>query len=525
MSRRRLAALAVAIFLATSCAAQEPVTAPGIATDRERAFVAERAERFGEAADAFLRLVTAEPSRAEWVLAASRCLGRAARYREALELLDRARGAFPTSLEIPTMLARTLLLQAEAPGTLHPEILWADAAEIAEDVLKKSPDDAECRLLLAQVRFLQGDLEAATEAATEAVRRFPDRSGAHVLVGQIATSRFRLLLRRHADERPDGQAEADLIAAIDDERQTARRAFVRAAELDPSRAYPHAALGQLDLLDRKLGDARAHFLDAISIDPDSPIDHGVFSLEGDWQSRRDLYAEALRRYSASANPIPRKRATLRWYEGRAFYDGGEWAAAAGCFSDAATWNPAAPNSWYYLAMCAWRLGDQDAAEEHAAKYARFGAPAFADVIRALDGSKRAEVGAVVQFLADRAYQKGRIPNSRDLNHVVACLADSADAWNNHAFLCRETGRFEDALTSYEYAQQREPDSPQLMNDTGVVLQYHLANPDNLARARTLYERAIEIADRQIADAALAAPVRQRAEKARSDAKANLAAMN
>lgn len=58
---------------------------------RQRAFAAENAGRAGEAADAFVALVRSQPLRLDWVLAAGRNLTRAARYREALDLLDAAR--------------------------------------------------------------------------------------------------------------------------------------------------------------------------------------------------------------------------------------------------------------------------------------------------------------------------------------------------------------------------------------------------------------------------------------------------
>lgn len=515
------------LLLPTACTAQEPGAANAVQQPnlRDQAFAAERRGQFGNAADAFLKLAAAEPGRAEWVLEAGRCLGRSGRFKEAVELLDRARTTFPASLEVPSMLAKTLLLQTETEqGTLHPEVLWADAAELAEGVLQKNPDDEDSRLVLAQARYLLGDWKAAVAEAEEAVRRHPQRAGAHVLIGRIAGERFRKLVREHAAQRPSGQAEADLVAAIDAERQTARRAYQRATDLDPGRAHPHVALGQLDLIDHRTAEARQRFLAAIAIDPETPLDHAVFALETTWQQRRDLYAEALRRYAKGTTAAAEKKATLRWYEGRACFDGGDWAAAQACFTDALAGNPGATNSLYYLALCAYRLDDYDTAQRHAATYARHGAAAFADVVRALDGEQRGQVGAIVQFLADRSYKKGSIEDSRDLNHVIACLVDSADAWNNHAFLCRETGRFDDALSSYLHAQEKEPGSPQLLNDTAVILQYHLPSPENLRKARQMYERALQLADQQLADAQTPAARRELITKAQADARLNLAAM-
>ena len=292
-----------------------------------------------------------------------------------------------------------------------------------------------------------------------------------------------------------------------------------------ARAHPHVALGQLCFMDEHTAAGRAHFVDALAIDPDVALDHSVFLREIDWQARRAAYADAHRRYAAGTTARPELAATLRFYEGRACFDGGAWAEAQTCFLEALAGNPAATNTYYYLFLCAFYQGDHDTAERHASAYAGLGAPTFADVVRALAGDKRGEVGAIVKFLADRAFAQKRVAGSRDLNHVIACLKDSADAWNNHAFLCRETGFFPEALESYHHALEKEPDSPQLLNDAAVILQYHLPTPANLGKARTMYERVLQLADTMLADARNTGVVRERAQKAKIDAAANLAALS
>lgn len=528
MIARRLACFALFAVLATSQEQQPaPTPAPPQNELRQRAFAAENARRFGEAADAFLALSRGEPTRVEWIVAAGRCLGQASRFRDAVDLLDEAHKKLPGEPEVAAMLARTYLLQAERDrGVLNPQLLWASAVELAEGVLTQVPDHEDCRLVLAQARYLLGDWDEAVKQAEEAVRRHPQRPGTHVLLGRIASDQFRDLLRAYESKRDTlGDAErAELVGRIDQQRQAARKSYRRAAELDATRPFPHVALGQLAWLDKKPDDARAHFADALAIDPDVTLDHDALAQGLDWQARAAFYEAVRKRYAAGTGALPGKAARLWFYEGRARFDGAQLDAAKACFEQALAANPAFTNSHYYLFQCAWQRNDHDVAERHAAAYAEAGAAAFADTLRTLAGDRRAETAAVVKFLGDRAYQQKRIDASRDLNHVIACYLDSADAWNNHAFLCRETGKFEDALSSYQHALEKEPDSPQLLNDMGVILHYHLASDDNKQKAKALYQRALQLADKQLADAGVTGAERERATQARRDAQANLEAL-
>lgn len=123
--------------------------------------------------------------------------------------------------------------------------------------------------------------------------------------------------------------------------------------------------------------------------------------------------------------------------------------------------------------------------------------------------------------------------ARDLLLVLA-RADPQDAdfWNNLAFLCRETAgsfrnaegqrdataMYEQSYAAYERAVAIDDSSPRLLNDTALILQYHLHR--NLDRARFLYERAIALAEAGLDDTVDSATARE-LRSARIDARNNL----
>jgi tetratricopeptide (TPR) repeat protein len=492
---------------------------------RQRAIAAEQRGQFGEAGDAYRDLFAAEPLRSDWLLGAARCLGRAGRYKDALNLLDGARARFPGTAELPAMIARTLLMQAESDrSVVHPEILWADAADFASQALAIDANDEDARLVLAQARYLAGDRDEAVRQAEAVTQRHPQRPGAHILLGRIAFDEFVQLLRERDTVPLEGQADADRNGAIAALRQRLSQAFGTAIQLDPQRAHPHGMLGRVAWLDRRIEAARAHFADALVLDPNQGLDHDSMLADLTPAQRIEFYQQLRTRRGDRGPAGLAATATLWFHEGRMHFDAGDWQRAHACFTTVQQGNPAERHADWYLFLCSYHLDRHDDAERHAVRYAAHSAPGMADVVRGLDGDRRGQVTAILQYLADRAWQQKHVPASRDLNHVIACLADSADAWNNHAFLCRETGAFEAAYASYQHAIEKEPDSAQLWNDAAVVLHYHLATKEHLAKARTMYEKAIVLAETALRDQRLTGDARQRTEQARADATSNLRAL-
>lgn len=531
----RAAALAVAALAALSLPAQgtQPATQPAThaATQstsqpslRELAIGAERRGRHAEAAEFYLRLVDAEPANHEWVVGAGRTLGMAGRYNDALDLLDRGLQRFPDAVEVRAMLARVYVLKAEsmvARGVRDANVTYAygDAARVAAEVLERHPAHRDARLILAQARYSLGELDEAERAARECVARFPDHPGGHVLLGNVAFDRFVALRRTLAEERPTGQRQADLIQEAATLRDAAARAYEAALRADPVRVFPLVKLGDLEAWQGRLEAALSFYRRALVADPEVAVNHGWIRQNVQPGRRAEFYSEAAAAYRKGQDAQPAKAALLDWYHAEAHFAAAAWKPAKELFAQAVAANPRYLNSLYYVMLAAYWDGDMAAAEESAAYYAEQAPIEFSDLVQSLEKAEQAL--GVIQFLADRCFQAGKLPRSRDLNRVLALAVKSADRWNNYAFLCRETGRYQESYEAYEAALAAEPDSPQILNDAAVILQYHLATPENLARAKAMYQRAIERAAAILADPKATPPAKARARQAAQDARGNL----
>jgi tetratricopeptide (TPR) repeat protein len=340
------------------------------------------------------------------------------------------------------------------------------------------------------------------------------------VLAQIAFTRFVRLRRQLLEDEPKGREEADLLARIAEQKQLAEAALREAIALDPTRAFALTKLGDLHAWEGRVQEALEQYQLALAVDPEAGVNHEWLRANAAADKRLAMYEKSSREYLARPGASPRKHALLEWYQGYCLFEQKEWRRARVMFEAALAHNPEYQNSRHYAMLAAYWDGDHDAAARHAAAYARENPRGFADLIRSAGAQE--QVVPVLRYLAQRVYQKGQLEDSRDLNHVLAFVLDTAAEWNNYAFLCRDTGKHEDSLAGYERALELEPESAQLLNDAAVILQYHLATPENQARARAMYEKAIAYAEQALRDGKLARDERQRNETALRDARSNLA---
>jgi tetratricopeptide (TPR) repeat protein len=480
------------------------------------------------AADLFLELVATRPDRIDWVLEATENLLAASRFSDALDLLDDAARRFPDRPEVPIRIARTHSLRAasmarQRPRDINVQFQLEEAARVAQRVLERWPKEREPRALLAHALLQLGRNEEAIGEAEELVRRFPRDQAGQVLLGDAhfaEHARYRAEAATATD--PDEQERATTLSEA--ARAAAIEAYRMAAVLDDARPHPWVQLGRIAAWANDRDEALAAFGEALVRDPQSAVDHGWVHETLTPNERAEFYREVAAGYRAraGADATAAAAATLDWYRAYACYEAEKFADAYRLFDAAVAANPAYLNSRCYAMLAAYWNGDRESARLQAARYGAQAPKHFADTIRARPDAD--QVIAILEFLGRSSHEDGKLEQARDISSVLARLLDTERHWNDYAFLCRETGAYEESLAAYENALALDPESPWLLNDTAVVLQYHLPSPEHMARAEELYHHAIARADAILADPASDASTRADARAARENAEKNLAAL-
>jgi tetratricopeptide (TPR) repeat protein len=506
---------------ASQPAGSQPASRPSLEQAARAAAGAGDVER---AAALWLELVALEPREIGWVIQASEALQRCGRFNDCLDLLERARQRFAKQAVIPIRIARTHKLEAESMARANAreiDVLFQleEAARVAEEVLRQAPWEREPRIILAQCLLQLGRTDEALGHAEELVRRAPRDHAGHILAGDAHFANH-ARYRQEATAAAEPEAPAVLSQAA---RERAVAAYRQASALDPTRAYPHVQLGRIHAWANEREPARRAFATALALDPQSGVDHDWIHGALAPAERAEFYAEAAASYRAGSGARPEAAATLDWYRAFALDEAGDYALAYRLFDAAVTANPTYANSRCYAMVAAYRVGDSDGAQRQAALYAQQAPTHFADAIRARADAE--QVIEILEFLARRSHEAKELVPCRDISLVLAKLRDTERDWNNYAYLCRETGALEQSLQAYETALSLAPDSPQLLNDTAVVLHYHLPSDQNLARAEVLYRKALACAAAVLGDPQADGSARESARRAKSDAERNLAALH
>ncbi len=441
------------------------VTGVAFAGDLEDAQEARDAGRFEDAAALFAKAVAADPASADAAAGLAAVLAGLGRHDEAVAAANAGLAANPAHLGLLLARARTYLLLADkrdAEGA-DPALILSDAVAEADLSIKAALNvdakNADARVLKAKIlRYQGGGDSAESRAMLEAVLTdFPDNFDAHWDLG-----------RYHLQQ-----------GAV--------------VQKDKSAAAPHWKA------------AERHFRRCAEIDPKSGAAHWECANAMAWQGKPAPAVAA--EYALAAQKSPGNEKVLnqlyRWA-------GTDKKARVAMFEDVAQARPGEPLVAIFLAFAQKEAGDLDGglATLTAAEKSMPSAPyvplnrghlllakgdtdgAVAAYVRAVAACERFEKG-LFDDLNGKAFQaKAFTPSQREklwqaLWQKWPRVVDTA---NNAGLWYRDVGSdFKMSSSWYLRAVEAAPESPQVLNDTALILDQYLREYE---MAEPYYRRAI-----------------------------------
>jgi tetratricopeptide (TPR) repeat protein len=505
------------------------------------------------------------PSAERADLARARTLTDAGQFDDALLITDAA-------LERDRSDRDALLIAADANLGLFDEgrapsaIFLADATNCLQRALALDNDDPETWMRLADLRLRQGDFTAGKAAGLRAAdllrerRADPQAVCRAVLLG--AENEMQMFVAARRDEIARG---------VEIQESTAQQAKVLLARLESIKPYtPGPAYLRCGQVYSWVGD---------TVQAYDELERGIEAVPGDAAlndalqlayAQSDRHRECVGAYKRQLERHP-DSAPLRWHMGRAQVALGDaereqgrhqqadraYADAAATFAEYRELRPEhAANTDHWRAICdlargklALDAGDVEAAAAQCAaawsdtprvaEQDADGLPIIADSFgvgylnlvdgiarRLVERSDRASMTAALAFydavIARHPDRFGFLYNNaaltaRDLGVAVQKSGDAAAAEEAMAL-------WEKSYAYYRKAVELSPDDARIANDCGLMLVYHLHRDHE--RARWLFDRAIEIGERQLAElpAEAADEERRDLEEAVGDAYQNIGIM-
>lgn len=351
---------------------------------------------------------------------------------------------------------------------------------------------ADAFLPLAEAAWHSQALDVARVAAERAVTLAPGDADALVMLGEVAFSQF---VSKNGAEATQAEADADWQAAVD--------AFERAAAVkDAAAATAAHALkkaGDAYVWRGDLERAGARYAEALGLDP-TRVDLGqVLNSLG-----RDGFLACVEAGATAFTQRYGERstsdATLRWWLGWSRLEHQDYAGAQEAFAAAYTKWPAYINCNWYLGLCAYHQQDYDKAIELIARNFDL---APADLAGSLNGNFGLNE-RIVEYLIGQCAKDGKLLEAAKLSEALGLAAQTvARHWNNAGLFYRDNADrlgqakdadplelerlYEKSLACYETALSLEPENPNFLNDTAVVLHYNLGR--DLERALELYKQS------------------------------------
>ncbi|MCB9883560.1 MAG: tetratricopeptide repeat protein [Planctomycetes bacterium] len=513
------------IVLALSLASALPSLAQEGADENAKALeaVARKqlaAEKWDDAYDTLRRAAKLSDASEETQILLAEATFRTGRRNDALEILDDLSSS--KDLRVPALFVAVLEAQIEdvnrrggAPQAV--QMKRQDIRDYLSWMIREGKTDLTTLQKYADVCRVLQDAEGLERSAEWLQQHHPKACDGKLALGDAAMAKF-----YRANQNGEDEAKAQHLAE-------AQKAFEAAAAMDDDRGEPWQRLGDVHAWSGQVEASNAAYAKALGRSPNS-VDLGQLGGRIDGEAMVKVLEAAIERLDKSADAKTRKDdALLRYNAGWYFYYFGQKPSeAVKQFALAVAKEKSYTTSYYYIGRAAYDASDFDGASEGFAALVRETGPqAFAATLREnnpdADSLKIAKdiVGFLVGQMGDM--RKRRFDLARDMAYGLTGLEPrSADSWQNYAFFCREAGDYEKSMEAYEKALAIAPKDPAIMNDTALILHFHLYKQKGaMDRAKKMYKEAIELAEKELKDPKISEERKAIVSVALRDARNNL----
>lgn len=420
-----------------------------------------------EAMKAFDAARTANPDLVEAHVGAARCLLRLGRHLEAIVLLEKAEKRFPENAEVFLALgqayfqeARSLIQSRRRRTAGEIKFRLHDAVARCETATRLDPKNQRAYyfLGLAHLYLDPPEAEKAVAALLTAARLEADDPECHFYLG---------LAHDHTGKYDRAAQAYGMAANLYREKKDGRRyaltAFLRAG-VCKAKTGDHDAAGKI-------------FKAAYLLDPSSTATfQEIWKTYGSDRKRQEAGVQVLKMLDRSGgnSPLPTYYLAFMYEALGMKSECRESIESVLKTEEGARY----PEAWARKGSLLYHEDrDEGRAERCCLKALE------------LDAGNRTAYG-VLQTMVSRHFAGRDLARAEDLTRkILRYQPKNGLEWGNLGLFLRDQRRYRESHQAYRKAVVHAPDRPQVLNDAGVVLHYHL---DRTAEAMELYLRAVDL---------------------------------
>ncbi len=437
-------------------------------------------------------------------------------FDDALEALTESHKVFKNDFDLLRWTSKAFLKKAKKliarPKTRDGAMVdFEDAMVFADRALELKPKDYECMRMRGFAAYYLGEDEDAISTADQLTETFGQKADGYLL---RAETLFRQYTTGVQNQELDPKAREVLVQKI-------RKDLHTSAALDPNLALSFRRLADLAAWEGDMKGALPQYLEALTRDPlkGAPLAWLRQTLSS--KKRLVFFKKAVKGFSRK-HPKDPKASVLLFEAGIAAFELNKYKEVQDLMKQAWTLDPSLNRAAYYFAISSLILKKPEEASLALSYLLRESPQPLVNSLKAA-GNPGVYHANFLAALAKQADKAGALTLSRELNHALGIFRNLPEEWNNYAFLCRETGKYEEAWRAYTKALALSPKDPQILNDAALILQYHLHR--DLAKARKMYRDAISFGKKILASKSASPEEKHRAKGSVRDATANLAKMD